>query len=386
MRYLWLVVAIGCGDNVHQLGTTPEQVSAGAKDGQTVVAIGTVHATTFDSLQAPQQARELARHHNSIEWVLHQDDEEIRGKHFAYDDAGAKYPRTPDHYILIRSVEPTGSTLAEAWGLGVHLTDIDPSAPMPDIGSVIKVTGTFHRIAWNQLTDEPVPIIDNATIEIVSGEPSYLGLHDACRLDQECNDRLVCDRATATCLPPPREIYWADPFHDLNGACDSDADCPGGQVCDATHAIASTGSFAAHYFADTDPGRHMCVIDPAMNTVAAQCPHIHVIRDVIGARFVTGKEICVRATLLSPVPAADGDTHDQMLVDEPLPYPTDDIAYNLFGGTTENGPPYKDPTLPGGAIVDPMPDDHVVAVGTFRYDPDHGWYEVHPVKAYFKDN
>ena len=71
-----------------------------------------------------------------------------------------------------------------------------------------------------------------------------------------------------------------------------------------------------------------------------------------------------------------------MHVDEPIPYPIDDIAYDLFGGTTENGPPYKDPTLPGGAVADPAVDQEVIAVGTYRYDPDHGWYEVHPVKAY----
>src|SRR5690349_22523553 len=29
-------------------------------------------------------------------------------------------------------------------------------------------------------------------------------------------------RATQTCTPPPREIYWADPWHDLNGACDGE--------------------------------------------------------------------------------------------------------------------------------------------------------------------
>jgi hypothetical protein len=44
---------------------------------------------------------------------------------------------------------------------------------------------------------------------------------------------------------------------------------------------------------------------------------------------------------------------------------------------------YKNPALPGGAIVDPQPDQEVIAIGTYRYDPDHGWYEVHPVKAYF---
>jgi len=106
------------------------------------------------------------------------------------------------------------------------------------------------------------------------------------------------------------------------------------------------------------------------------------VRDLVGGRFVTGKEICVRVRLLANTLAEDGDTHAQMFVDEPIPYPTDDIAYHLFGATTENGPIYKDPTVPGGAVVDPSPDVDLVAIGTFRYDPDHGWYELHPVKRY----
>ena len=89
----------------------------------------------------------------------------------------------------------------------------------------------------------------------------------------------------------------------------------------------------------------------------------------------------MRASLLQAVPAEDGDTHDQMVVDEPIPYPTADIAYNLFGATTENGPIYKDPSLPGGGVTDPVPGQEVIAVGTFRYDPDHGWYEIHSVKG-----
>jgi hypothetical protein len=146
--------------------------------------------------------------------------------------------------------------------------------------------------------------------------------------------------------------------------------------------IDPTGEFAAHYFATADVGLHVCLLNPGA-TVGSQCPRIYNIHDVIGGRFVTGKEICVRATLLSPVHAEDNDTHDQMIVDEPIPYPTDDIAYNLFGGTTENGPIYKHPKLPGGPIMDPQPNQEVIAIGTYRYDPDHGWYEVHPVKGYF---
>jgi hypothetical protein len=127
---------------------------------------------------------------------------------------------------------------------------------MPEIGSTIKVSGTFHRIMWNQRPDDLVPILDDATIEIVEG-PSVLAAPGAsCNLDQECNARLICDRASHTCTPPPREIYWADPWHDVNGACDTDADCPLGQTCDPSYTIPATGDFGAHYFVAADVGRH----------------------------------------------------------------------------------------------------------------------------------
>jgi hypothetical protein len=109
---------------------------------------------------------------------------------------------------------------------------------------------------------------------------------------------------------------------------------------------------------------------------------VYTTRDLVGARFVTGKEICVRVKSLANTQADDGDTHAQMQVDEPIPYPTADIAYHLFGGCTEVGPVHKDPALPGGPVLDPQPNDEWIAIGTYRYDPDHGWYEVHPVKAY----
>src|SRR5262249_7605523 len=123
---LVFLATIGCGDNL--LGKTPELVAVSASEGQHVDVIGTVHAVTFDSTQADMVRRMLLEiQSDPIGWVLQQDDEEKRGLQFAYDDTGARYPRTPDHYILLRSVVPEGQTLAEAWGLGVHLTDIDPA-------------------------------------------------------------------------------------------------------------------------------------------------------------------------------------------------------------------------------------------------------------------
>jgi hypothetical protein len=374
---------------------TPEQVVAGASDGQKVEVTGEVHTVTYESTQVSARKALLARRPDvdqlhAIEWVIEQDDEQKRGRQHAFDDVGAQYPRQNDRYVLIRSVKPPGITfgeddfaatkLAEAWGLGIHFPDLAPGVAMPEVGTTIKVTGTFHRATWNQ-REIQLPIVDDATIEIISGPPELAAMGATCALDQECNARLICDRATTTCQPPPREIVWADPFHDVNGACSTDIDCPLGQVCDQTYTIAATGEFAAQYFKTEDIGRHLCRLVPGA-TVASQCPRIYTTRDLVGGRFVTGKEVCVRATLFVAVPAEDNDTHAQMRVDEPIPYPDADAAYNLFGATTENGPVYKDPALPGGPVVDPVEGQEVIAIGTYRYDPDHGWYEVHPVKAY----
>lgn len=396
MRLLWTVILLAaCGDNKFGGVGTPEQVIAGASEGQNVVVTGEVHTVTYESTQVAARKALLARRpdadkFHAIEWVIEQDDEEKRGHHFAFDDVNAQYPRATDRYILIRSVKPPGITfgdddfvatkLAEAWGLGVHLRDLAPGVAMPEVGTTIKVTGTFHRVIWNQ-RDTKLPIVDNATIEVISGPPDLKAMGATCALDQECNARLICDRASSKCAPPPREIYWADPFRDVNGACTTDADCPFGQVCDPSYTMSATGMFGAHYFTADDAGRHLCRLAPGA-TVASQCPRIYTTRDLVGGRFVTGKEVCVRATLFVAVPAEDNDTHAQMRLDEPIPYPDADAGYNLFGATTENGPPYKDPALPGGPVVDPVEGQEVIAIGTYRYDPDHGWYEVHPVKAY----
>lgn len=385
-----VVALAACGDSFNGSGT-PEQVIAGAKDGQKVEATGEVFAVTWDSTQSRARKALLAAHNDEIEFVLEQEDEAKRAIVHAYDDGDAKYPRTTDHYVLIRSVKPAGITmgepgftpgkLVEAWGLGVHLTVVDGDHPLPEVGSHVKVTGTFRRITWNQ-RELQVPIIDEPTITIVDGPPALGGRGDACALDQACNAQLVCDRASKTCVPPPREIYWSDPWRDVNGACDTDADCPLGQVCDASYTVASTGPYAANYFKIEDIGRHVCTLAPGMATIAAQCPRVYTTRDLIGARFATGKEICVKVRSLANTQADDRDTHAQMQVDEPIPYPTADIAYQLFGGCTEVNPIQKDPALPGGPVLDPEPNVDLIAIGTYRYDPDHGWYEVHPVKAY----
>jgi hypothetical protein len=387
---LGVLAVAACGGSFDGHGT-PEQVVAGAKDGQQIETTGEVFQVTWDSVQNAARKKLLAGHSDSVEYVLEQEDEEKRAIAHAFEDVDAKYPRTQDRYILIRTTKPAGITFGEpgftpgkleaAWGLGVHVTLVDGAHPLPEIGAHVKVTGTFKRITWNA-REVTVPVIENPTITIVDQPAPLAGPGEACTLDQACNAQLVCDRTSLTCVPPPREIYWADPWRDVNGACDTDADCPLGQVCDPSYTIASTGDYATHYFTSIDAGRHICTLAPNARSVAAQCPRIYTTRDLVGARFVTGKEICVRVRSLTNTIADDRDTHAQMQVDEPIPFPTADLPYHLFGGCTEVGPIYKDPSVPGGPVLDPASDVDLIAIGTYKYDPDHGWHEIHPVKAY----
>ncbi len=380
---------IGCGDPK----VTPETVAEGGKDGARVEVTGEVHAVTFDSTRAVAKRVKMANHRDSVEWVLEQDDEETMGKAPSFAEASGDYLRTDARYILFRSTKPAGITfqepgfnsnrITEAWGLAVHAPALALGDELPELGATIKVTGTLRRELWNE-REVTLPILEDAQITIVSGPAPMKGAGESCGLDQECNARLICDRSTRTCGAPPREIFWADPWHDVNGACDVDADCPLGQVCDPGYTIRDSTTDPEHgarYLAAEDVGRHLCRLVPGA-TVASQCPKIYSVRDLVGGRFVTGKEICVRVRSFVNVHAEDGDTHAQMLVDEPIPYPTADAPYNQFGGTTESGPMYKDPALPGGPVLDPPEGQEVIAIGTYRFDPSHGWYEVHPVKAF----
>ena len=291
-RLLCCAVVLGCGDNSLPAQLTPEQAIDAVSDGTHVDVIGQVFAVSWNSTQTAARAQALVGHEDDIDWILEQDAEELRGTHTAFDDQNASYPRTEDFYVLIRTAVPDGvvqgapgfspSNLAAAWSLGVHLTSIDPARPLPEVGTTIEVTGTFRHVTWNQREIE-LPIIDDPTIATRGGGVTIAGPGQACTLDQDCNARTICDRATRTCGSPPREIYWADPWHDVNGACDTDDDCPLGQVCDPAHTIGATGPFAAHYFPTEDIGRHLCVIDPAAASVAAQCPRIYTARDLPAA-------------------------------------------------------------------------------------------------------
>jgi hypothetical protein len=94
--------------------------------------------------------------------------------------------------------------------------------------------------------------------------------------------------------------------------------------------------------------------------------------------------VCVEGTVQLTAAASDGDTHLQLQVDEPIPYPAMDAHVWFFGATTEIGPAHKNPDRPGGAVTDPDIGQHIRVLGTIRWDGDHGWYEVHPVKRWWE--
>jgi hypothetical protein len=205
---------------------------------------------------------------------------------------------------------------------------------------------------------------------------------EACERDMDCHDRLICGRATARCEPPPVAVEWGSDFRNLHGTCLVDDDCPRGQVCELGYTTVAEGDYSPPYFVERDAGKHLCV-PTAGATAASLCPRTGTTADLVGGRYVPGKEVCIRAETWLVVAAEDRDTHLQATVEEPLPYPAADAQYWLFGATTENVPPYKDPSRPQGAIADPAEGDHFIAIGTIRWDDSHGWWEMHPVKAYF---
>ena len=333
---------------------TPEEAIAGAAPGALITVEGTAFAITFDNVRQ-----------------------------------GGDYPLVEDRWVLLRTVVPRGVAVGDleftqeeaAWGLGLHVTAAERAARkfrLPQTGDVVRATGTFQRGAWNGLTR---PMLENLQELVVTrGEPPRADLGEACRVDMDCRDELVCDRAGARCATTPGPIEWRSAWHDLNGACDGDADCPSGQACDLGYAIVGTGEYRPPYI-QGDVGRHLCVPAPGA-TLASLCPHIGSDGDLASGRYVQGKEICVRSQVIVGVEAEDRDTHVQMLVREPLPYPASTLAFAI-GGAAENSPSYKDPARPGGALPNPMTRRDIVVTGTYRYDLGHGWFEIHPYKMWW---
>lgn len=329
---------------------TPEEAAEGGKDGEVMNVEGVVHTLTFET---------------------------------AGDDAGG-FAALGDRWLLIRTTIPPAITIddldsgnvAPAWGLGIHLPEATlDDGPLPQIGDRVSVRGTFRRFEWSNVD---VPVLEGATIALPDGTLELAAAGAACSHDLDCHDRLICDRATSTCLAPPADLVWGSDFRNLHGTCLTDADCPPTQVCELLYTVPAEGEYAPPYYPGRDAGRHLCV--PASTDLATACPRVVAPADLSGGRYVPGKEICVEGEVWLAIAAEDGDTHLQLTIPEPLPYPLADTAYWIFGSTTEIAPPHKDPSRPQGAIMDPNEGDHVVVVGSIRFDDTHGWWEMHPVK------
>jgi hypothetical protein len=329
--------------------TTPEDIAKMGHEGQRYTARGTVFTLTFDDQML----------------------------------ASDNFPVGPDRWVLMRTKVPAGVTAPDltggieaAWGLGIHINGATAATTsLPQIGDAISVSGRFYRGDW---AGNKMPMLEPDAIKVEAGSFAGAAAGASCQVDDDCADYLICNSGICGNLPQP--ILWGSAWHDVNGACDSDADCPAGQSCDLSYAIQATGLYSPDYHTE-DVGRHLCV-PAAGQTMASLCPRIHPVADLLGGRFVPGKEVCVTGSIFVAVVVEDRDTHVQLAVAEPLPYPVATTGYELFGATTENSPPYKDPAR-SSPVVDPMLNQKVVALGTYRYDDGHGWFEVHPVKAYF---
>src|SRR6185503_7596972 len=150
-----------------------------------------------------------------------------------------------------------------------------------------------------------VPVIEDATIEILEGALTLGMVGASCDVDVDCHEQLICERATMKCAAPPPDLVWASEFHDVNGACVTDADCPLPQVCDTGYTMLNDGgTYAPPYFAEQDAGKHLCVL-PDDATLEDVCPHIYTSADLSGGRFAAGKEVCVRHETWLAVHAED---------------------------------------------------------------------------------
>lgn len=361
MISLLLFACAGSGKPTDDTAALPtvDEVLASASDGDEVHFQGTVHNITFDSDgEGSSEDGEDAWHRLDGRWLL------LRG---AVPDGIGWYDITPD--------DTDNDTMVRlAWGLGVA---IEGELDVPQLDETVEVSGTYREVLWN---GHPVPVVEGARFLSRSG-PALGAAGEACDRDSDCWDALVCDRASATCAPP-EETDWASAWRDVDGHCYDDDDCPRGQVCDLSYVVPDAGEYTWRYAGSSKAGASLCVVEDAA-APEASCGRIASARDLAGGRFTEGRELCVTGSVLFVVPAEDGDSHLQLMVDEPIPYPRMDAPVRLFGATTEIGPPHKNPDRPQGAVEDPASGQDIVALGTLRWDGGHGWYEVHPVKAWW---
>lgn len=363
---LFVIVAVGAACSQESTSLTLGLLTQCAPLGDTIQVSGTVIGVTFNS-----------------------------------EEQSGNYELRQERYYLLNDIDledpPCAVTIpnGDEWGLGVDLlpASFDPSLPRPQNGVRIRAQGTFQSLLRSTTQSKrrktkTFPIIEGISqFEIVSSPkdlPSLKLLGQSCSSDMECDENLICDRNSSLCSNPPETVLWDSLWHDLNGACITDDDCPLGQVCHLDYTIGAEGAISVKHLFEQDRGKHICVLAMGVERETL-CPRIGTLADFLGGRYVAGKEICIRGKVSQLVGANDGDTHLQLKVSNPIIYPDTSPAYDDFGASTEISPPYKDPLLGNLVITEPNVGENIIVLGTYRFDNGHGWFEMHPLKAWWPD-
>jgi len=346
-------------------GTLPTGINARIR--------GVVSAVTHESLETPPNYQSWA---NKVDTIT---------------GATSDYGRTTsfhvqhERYILLKIENTEGLTPAQAaWGVGVMLTlqqwAVERIA-LPYPGDFIEVEGTLDKRKVND--EERLVITPVLSLETISSpNPVLKDIDDTCTHDMDCRDDLICERKSKKCKKAP-PLGWSSSIRGINGACDTDEDCPLGQFCHPQYNIKGEGPFAAHYYRERDIGRQLCQVYDRNAATETICPRVVSADDVLSGRFAESKEVCVRDRLfLTYFNPGDNDTHVQYIIRHPSIYPLGFPPLAISGFASENAPPYKDPDNPFGRLPDPPDLREVIMLGTVKYDGGHMWYEIHPFKWY----
>lgn len=315
-------------------------------------------------------------------------------------DGTRRYEVVGNRFALIKDVETacdfSSISLGRVWGdkvLGVEFTPAwyEQNNVLPSNGTRLRISGVFRMSIWNK---NIVPIIgDISAIDITpslnaSSDVTLGGYQfgEVCRSDMECDDNLICDRISNLCINSPGFMSRGSAWHGMNGACSTDDECPLGQICYQQLTIDDDdGEYSVINLIDQDKGKHICIPEDG-ESMESLCPRIGTSADLAGERFVTGKEVCIKGKVIIAARShADGETHVQLKVDNPGAYPETTDRYETWGATTEIPPQYKNPILGSHVVGVPEKGEDIIVLGTYRFDEKHGWFEVHPVKAWWLD-
>jgi len=307
----------------------------------------------------------------------------VHGATLRVDGQGAPEPQR--YALMDADGTPEMNVFEARFGVGARMSEEQieqERIPIPYPGDLVEAVGIVSREGFPQ--GNPFVIHPLSSLRVLSPAHPPLGdIAAACSQDTQCRDDLVCNRETRVCetMDP---IPWGGEPRDVNGACSSDADCPAGQVCHDGYTIKGPSEsplFGAHYYIDKDVGRRLCQVPDRDAPAAEICPRTATVDDLMGGRFLEGKEVCIRGRVfVSVFNPGDRDTHSQMIIQNPILYPIGDPPIVLVQAAAENSPPYKDPENPQGRLGDLPALQEVIVLGTVKWDNSHEWVEIHPYK------